>query len=288
MADQAENLRRKLNMKQKRKSAKTLCFISGKGGVGKSNVALNFAIELRQKRKRILLIDFDIGMGNIDVLLGVSSRKTIADLFNEELPIQEVINVGPDGLEYISGGSGLKTIFNLNESKREAFFTQYNDLTLEYDYIIFDMGAGVSESSMHFILAADECIVIVTPEPTSITDGYGMIKHVVNNQPNMPIYVVMNRSQTDISGRKAIRRFTHVIWEFLKVDTQVLGILPYDKLVPNAVMKQTPFVLLNSRAPISKGIKNMVANYLSNTSYDESQQTTSSFIHKLKALLKER
>jgi len=288
MTDQAENLRQKLTIKQRQKSAKTLCFISGKGGVGKSNVALNFAIELQQQRKKVLLIDLDIGMGNIDVLLGISSEKTIADLFEKGVPVSEVTNTSPKGVDFISGGSGLKTIFNLDKQKRETFFMQYNKLVGEYDYIIFDIGAGVTEDSMHFILAADECIVVITPEPTSITDGYGMIKHVVTNQPDMPIYVVMNRSRTEVSGRKASRKFKQVIWNFLKKDIKTIAILPDDKFVSMAVMKQVPFVLLNKRAPITIAMRNMVKNFLATHSPDTNQEISLSFIQKLKALIKER
>lgn len=287
MTDQAENLRRQLTLKHNRKSAKTLCFISGKGGVGKSNVALNFAIKLHQSKAKVLLIDFDIGMGNIDVLQGVSSNKTIADLFDKGIPLNEMINFAPSGVDYVSGGSGLNTIFNLEKYKRDIFFKQYDKLEQEYDYIIFDMGAGVSENSLYFILAADECIVVVTPEPTSITDGYGMIKHVVNKRQNMPIYVVMNRSRTNLSGRNAVRKFKQVIWEFLNKDIEVIGILPDDKLVQTAVIKQIPFILLNQKAPISKAMDEMVKNYLSNRVHS-SKRKTISFIEKLKVLIKER
>src|SRR5699024_12588218 len=117
MTDQAENLRRQLTLKHNRKSAKTLCFISGKGGVGKSNVALNFAIKIHQSKAKVLLIDFDIGMGNIDVLQGVSSNKTIADLFDKVIPLNEMINVALSGVDYVSGRSVLYIIINLDNYK---------------------------------------------------------------------------------------------------------------------------------------------------------------------------
>lgn len=288
MTDQAENLRRKLAGSQQQNIAKTICFISGKGGVGKSNIALNFAIKLQQARNKVLLIDFDIGMGNIDVLLGISSKNTLADLFEKGLPIKEIINSGPKNLDFISGGSGLTNIFTLNNEKKDYFYNQYNNLVRDYDYIIFDMGAGVTDDSMYFILAADECIVVITPEPTSITDGYGMIKHVVKNQPNMPIYVVMNRCQSKTTGRKAVQKFEQVIWQFLKKKIKIIGILPNDQLVPISVMRQMPFVLLNNRAPIKVAMVEMVKKYLSDKNNIQNQDETLSFIQKLKALIRKR
>src|SRR5699024_11792538 len=137
-----------------------------------------FAIELQQQRKKVLLIDLDIGMGNIDVLLGISSEKTIADLFEKGVPVSEVTNTSPKGVDFISGGSGLKTIFNLDKQKRETFFMQYNKLVGEYDYIIFDIGAGVTEDSMHFILDADECIVVIAPAHQLVTVWSGAVSLV--------------------------------------------------------------------------------------------------------------
>src|SRR5690625_5265006 len=167
MHDQAERLRHKLS--PNKKQAKTIAFASGKGGVGKSNTALNFAIELQDRNFSVLLVDLDIGMGNIDILLGSSSKYTIINFFTEFIPIHGIIESGPKGLSYIAGGANLNDMMHLDDDKLDYFFKQYNMLANTYDYIIFDLGAGITDAILSFILAADECFIITTPEPTAIT-----------------------------------------------------------------------------------------------------------------------
>jgi len=287
MNDQAEGLRRRLASMGKKQTAKTISFISGKGGVGKSNIALNFSLSLLHKHKKVLLIDFDIGMGNIEILLGTSTNKSIVDMFETHLGWTDIIHHGPNNLDFISGGFGLTKIFELDQEKREHFLTQFQRLMEIYDFIIFDMGAGVTEDSMFFILASDECIVITTPEPTAVTDGYGIIKHVVNNEPSMPIYVVMNRIETRKAGIRALRRFQQVIQKFLKKEIALIGNLPNDNWVQVAVTRQVPFVLLNKRAPISKAVMEMVDNYLSCKRINNGKVSLS-FIQKLRGFIGKR
>lgn len=285
MSDQAENLRKKLAGWDKQMSAKTICFVSGKGGVGKSNIALSFSIALQRQQKNVLLIDFDIGMGNIDVLLGTMAHKTIVDMFTDYLSIEDVVSKGPENLDYISGSNGLTSFFIMDTEKREHFFKEYNKLVSQYDFIIFDMGAGVTQDSMFFILAADESIVISTPEPTSITDGYGMIKHIVNKRFDMPIYIVMNRSETERQGLKALERFKTVSSKFLNKNIEAIGNLPFDPLVSKSVIRQIPFILLDKKSSVSKSLIEMSETYLS---YSDEIPKKESFIQRLKVLIRKR
>lgn len=262
MRDQAESLRRRLEMARNPKQAKTISIVSGKGGVGKSNIAVNFSLELLRQQKKVLLFDLDIGMGNIDILLGLHASHTIVDMFDKGLSIHDITEKGPNDLAYIAGGSGLTDFFTMDPAKADYFLKQYEELIRMYDYIIFDMGAGATSDSILFILASDECFVVTTPEPTSITDAYGMIKHIVNNQGNMSIYVVMNRSHTPKNGSKALENFKQVVAQFLHTEIKLLGILPDDKTVSTAVVKQTPYVLLKEKASISIAMKQLVRNYL--------------------------
>ncbi|WP_197046597.1 MinD/ParA family protein [Oceanobacillus salinisoli] len=285
MNDQAARLRRKIEMKQNPKQAKTICVISGKGGVGKSNTSLNFALELVNHGKKVLLFDLDVGMGNIDILLGTHARKTILDMFNGFESIHDIIEVENNGLAYISAGSGLNEFFSLDDSKKDFFMNQYTELIGLYDYILFDMGAGIHTDSLFFILAADECIVITTPEPTSITDAYSVIKHIIKHQGKMPIQVIMNRSLSQKTGEQALERFRQVIKQFLQVDIIKMGILPEDQAVSQAVVKQKPYIF-NEKLSITKALKQITANYLKNTTELNSIHPT--FIQKLKQLLIER
>ncbi|WP_404452640.1 MinD/ParA family protein [Virgibacillus necropolis] len=285
--DQAMNLRRKLQQSKDPRHAKTISIVSGKGGVGKSNFALNYSLELIKTGKKVLLFDLDVGMGNIDILLGLNAGKTIVDMFNQQITVHDIIEKGPNNLAYIAAGNGLSDFFTLDDTKKEYFLKQYNELVQLYDYIIFDMGAGATHESLFFIVASDECIVITTPEPTSITDAYGMIKHIVNNQGKMPIYVVMNRSLSYKSGKKALDRFQRVISQFLNIEIHQMGILPDDRTVSNAVIRQIPYSILNENAAISRALKEIVANYSQN-SFRINKKENTSFVRRLKRLLAER
>lgn len=289
MNDQASDLREKLAARNSSKQAKTISIISGKGGVGKSSTAVNFALELRHNDKKVLIIDLDIGMGNVDIMIGLHAKKTLNDLFNDRLTIHEIIDIGPRNLSYIAGGSGLNNLFTLSKAKKSYFYEQYNELIMLYDYIIFDMGAGVTRESLFFILASDECIVITTPEPTALTDAYSTMKHIVNNRKNMPIYIVMNRAKTERDGRKSLEQLKQIIYRFLDVDIQIMGVLPEDKIVSQSIIKQTPYVLLNNRSKVSKALKKMTVDYLAEFhKKDKERIKPATFTQKLKLLLKDK
>lgn len=282
MFDQAEHLRKQFSKTEK--ETKTIAVVSGKGGVGKSNTALNFSIELSKRGKKVLLFDLDVGMGNIDILLGKDSKYSIVHLFNDYRPIHDMIELGPKGLSYISGGTSLDNLLNFDESKLNYFFEQYEWLVGKYDYILFDLGASASYSIISFSLAADECFVIATPEPTSITDAYSMIKHIVKKQHDKEISILMNRCNSAKEGRQTLHKFIEVIDRFLNKKVRPLGMLPFDRTVTTAVMRQTPYVLLDEKAPVSLAMAEIVTNYLIQTN-EINDIKRDSFVQKLKQLL---
>lgn len=288
MIDQASHLRQKVGRKKQiQKTGKTISIVSGKGGVGKSNFALNFSLELLSHQKKVLLFDLDVGMGNIDVLLGMTTKYTIVDMLKEKMPVQKIIEKGPNQLSYISGGSGLNDFFLLDDDKKEYFYEQYRQLLHDFDYIIFDLGAGSTDHLLFFVLSSDECIVLTTPEPTSLTDAYSVIKHIVNQDKDLPLYVVMNRSFSHKEGRRTLNKFAEVVKQFLQVEIDKMGVLPDDKTVTKAVRRQIPYVLLNKRAAISVSMKRMTHRYLQ-VDQTKEEMRPSSFIDKLRQLLRER
>lgn len=284
MYDQAHHLRNRMSSNEEGNTCKTIAVISGKGGVGKSTTVLNFAIELQKEGKRVLIFDLDIGMGNIDILLGQQAKYTIQNLLEEFMPIHDMIEVGPKGLSYIAGGSGFNNLLELNDEKIEYFFSQYELLTEQYDYIFFDLGAGVTKSSLAFILSSDESFLITTPEPTSIADAYSMIKHIVKEDSEIPIVVWMNRSRTVREGNRMLEKFSEVTKNFLNKDVTQLGVLPYDKIVTQAVSRQTPYVLLNENAAVSRAMRSIVKRYLTLDNKIEAPEETT-FIQRLKRFL---
>ncbi|MCT2534541.1 MinD/ParA family protein [Aquibacillus koreensis] len=287
MSDQAAKLRRKLELLRNKRHAKTIAVISGKGGVGKSNFALNFSLGLLKKGKKVLIFDLDIGMGNIDILLGLSAKQSIANMFTHNLSIHDIIEVGPNSLSYIAAGSGLSDIFTMDQQKFTYFLDQLEDLMTSYDYIIFDMGAGITHGSLYYMLAADECIVITTPEPTSMTDAYAIIKHITNHNFNLPLLVLVNRIPNFKTGQEALERLQKVVQRFLHRDIIPLGLLPEDKTVVKAVTSQTPFMIYNPAADVSLALSQIVDQYVSD-SINISETVPFSFVKRLKQLITER
>lgn len=285
MNDQAQQLRRQMN--KGTQQAKTIAVISGKGGVGKSNITLNVAIDLVNRGKKVLIFDLDIGMGNIDILLGLQSKHSIVDMFDQHLSIEEVIETISNGLSYITAGSGLTDLFQMNEEKIHFFLDQFNHVLDRYDFIFFDMGAGATKESLFYILSADECFVVTTPEPTAMMDAYAMIKHVHSRNNDLPFYLIMNRVQTKKDGKIATERLKRVVYQFLKKDMVSLGQLSYDKIVSKAVSKQTPFVISDPKSTITKEIHDLMSDYLTGPDAEPSAKP-SGFISKLKKFIKER
>src|SRR5690625_894568 len=248
MNDQANDLRHLLKNKTINRAGHTISIVSGKGGVGKSNIAVNFSLELIARKQSVLLVDLDVGMGNIDILLGLTAKKTIVDMINQRLFIEDIIEQGPNNLSYIAAGSGIEKIFSLTNDDANYFLKEYKKIQRLYDYIIFDIGAGVSSDSMFFVLSSDECFVVTTPEPTAITDAYGMIKHLVSLNDSIPIYLIMNRISSLKQGKQSMMRFQKVIKQFLNTHVYALGYLPYDHRVTRSVIDQVPLQITHKRS----------------------------------------
>ncbi|MFS0751827.1 MinD/ParA family protein [Oceanobacillus sp. 1P07AA] len=276
--DQAEGLRKRLS--HSFHQAKTVAVVSGKGGVGKSNFVVNFSLQLIKRNKKILILDLDIGMGNIDILIGNRSTYSIVDLLKNDTSLNEIIEKETNGLHYIAGGSSLNQLFKLNDLQRNRFYKIFETLVHQYDYIFFDMGAGASEESLFFTLSADECIVITTPEPTSITDAYGMVKHIVSRNNHIPIYAVLNRWNKKGDGLASLKKFQKVIQQFLSVEVNSLGVIPDDSFVVKGVTAQQPYSEIYPKAKASKAIKQLADVYLREKGIGDSINT--SFLGRLK------
>jgi flagellar biosynthesis protein FlhG len=290
MRDQAENLRLRLNSQNvPERITKTIAITSGKGGVGKSNISLNFSIMLSRRGFRVLLLDMDIGMGNIDILLGQSSPLTIIDLFDRRLPLRELIKTGPDNVSFIAGGTGLTNIFTMDEEKVDYFLTELQSLSAQYDYLLFDMGAGISEDRFYLLKAVHEIFVVTTPEPTAITDAYAMMKYVHMQEKEIPLYLIVNRAQTDKEGRETLERLKQVAKQFLHKEVMSLGVLPEDRAVAKAVARQIPFLLFDPAAKASRAMHTLVDRYLAADIIDRKKhQKSFNFFARLRHFLLER
>ena len=287
MDDQAERLREKVKTLEDNKKTKTLAIVSGKGGVGKSNFALNFAISLKKKGNSVLLFDMDVGMGNIDILMGISTPYSIIDFFTSAVSLKQLIGKAPDGIHYITGGSGLTELTKINENDIKHFFDEFSIILNEYDYVLLDMGAGMDETSLRFVLSVDEVIVLTTSEPTSITDAYAAMKYIIMKNNQIPLSLLVNRASSEKEGIDTYTRISNVLKHFLGKNSELLGVLPEDKTISQAVKIQTPFFVHNTRSPASKALIKITEKYCHQ---EESRLNNSKvkFITKLKRFLHER
>ena len=258
MLDQAERLRRLANgegnIKDSNNKTRIITVTSGKGGVGKSNFVVNISISLVEMGKKVLIFDADIGMGNDDVLMGIYSKYNIMDLVNGKVTIDQVITEGPLGVHLLPGGSGLNNIEDLQENQRTLFLKQIEGIE-GYDYIFIDTGAGISKNVLAFISASDEFILVTTPEPTSLTDGYSLLKAVDHFKIKNKANIVVNKVLDEKEGNQTFSKFKTAVNKFLSLDVNYLGIIYEDRKLIMAVREQEPFVLSYPNSEAAKCVR---------------------------------
>lgn len=287
MNNQADGLRMRVLKQKIKKETKVVSIVSGKGGVGKSNFSLNFAIFLAKRGKRVLIIDMDIGMANIEILMGYSGAFDIVNMFEQQLPIEKVMTKGPLGIQLIAGGNGLGELFKLSEENFLYFLQELERVSFDYDFILFDMGAGLTESSLLFIQATNEAIVVTTPEPTSIADAYALMKTVHRHDEKFLFSLVMNRALSEKSGREVGQRIQQVALQFLNKEVNFLGVILNDDHVTKAVYDQTPFLISYPKCKASVGIEKIGRMYLQEDGIKK-EHFFNSFVSQLKSFFKER
>ncbi|MDE5864485.1 MAG: P-loop NTPase, partial [Lachnospiraceae bacterium] len=205
--DQADKLREKVELlKSEMPSARVIAVTSGKGGVGKTSISVNLALQFRLQGKKVVILDADFGLANVEVMLGIRPRYDLTDLIYKNKSIEEIITEGPMGIGFISGGSGVQELVNLDKEKIQNLIAKLVKLDGMYDVVIVDTGAGIADSVIEFVLSSPEVVLVVTPEPTSITDAYSLLK-AVNRKKNFDrkqkaIKVVTNRVNSEREGQE--------------------------------------------------------------------------------------
>ncbi|MEK5231148.1 MinD/ParA family protein [Lysinibacillus sp. FSL K6-0232] len=285
MRDQAETLRLKM-MRQQGELGRAIAVVSGKGGVGKSNFTMNFAITLVHKGKKVAIVDMDIGMGNINILIGKNASYSLKDYLEGNKLLDEVIFEGPHGLQYIAGGSGMTGVLDWSESMFERLIQAFEQLQKDFDYILFDMGAGATNWSLDLLTSIDEIIVISTAEPTSITDAYSMMKYIHVRDPEKQFYILCNRAFSKEEGIETNERLQLTMKRFLDKDVTILGSLPEDPVVRKAVREQVPFSLAYPDALISKTLQLIVVRFMEHRAEEihAHDQTAKRFLTKLRSI----
>ncbi|WP_270180445.1 MinD/ParA family protein [Alkalihalobacillus sp. CinArs1] len=266
MADQANKLREKVTSQTQStprdRKTKVIAVTSGKGGVGKSNICLNLALSMEALDKKVMILDLDVGMANVDVLMGVTPKGSLISMLEEKLPLEEVLETGVNGLTYIAGGNGIGRVFSMSEDQLHHFFHEFSSLQGKVDYIILDTGAGLTQESMRFLQAADDIFIVLNPEPPSITDAYAVLKalHMKNDQ--LPIKLIVNRTINEFEGEQASANFLRASKQLLNKPIEVLGYIPDDDAVRKAVMAQTPYLLQYPRSKASEAVNQIARTYL--------------------------
>ncbi len=291
MKDQAEKLRnimgKKSNEEQTKPSqdrAQILAITSGKGGVGKTSFSINLAISLRRLGYKVLILDADIGLANIEILTGINMRYTIADLIKRDKNIHDIIEEGPEGIKLISGGSGIHQLSMMDDKNIDRLLREMEKLEQEMDYIIIDTGAGISNIVLDFVMVSDETILITTSDPTSLMDAYTVIKALTTNGYKGKINVVINIVENRGEAENIFNKLNKVSQNFLNIKLNYLGYLHRDTLVNKAVKAQQPFLILNPSSNISKKINIMALKLVNPNKYNEEKRKLG-FAQKLKVLL---
>lgn len=256
--DQAENLRNiiKMNQQPQRPVARVITVTSGKGGVGKSNTAINLAIQFRQMGQRVIILDADFGLANIEIMFGTVPRHNLCDLIYQGKNIKDIITWGPGEVGFISGGSGIAGLSNLSREYLIYIIQNLAELDAITDIVIVDTGAGISDAVLEFLVASGEIILVTTPEPTSITDSYSLLKalnrHDRFSSDTSQIKVMANKVDNKEEGKALFTKLNAVVARYLKLPISYLGSVPQDSHLSQAVMQQTPVSLAKPNAKSAK------------------------------------
>lgn len=234
--------------------AKTIAVTSGKGGVGKSNLAVNLAAAIAARRSTCLL-DADLGLANADLLCGLSPGATLEDVVHGRRRLADVMTVAPGGFRLLPGASGVASVANLAPAARRELVIQLAGLERSFDVLLVDTGAGIGANAMAFTLAADSALVVVTPEPTSITDAYGAIKTIAAKVARPRLRIAVNMAANEAEGSEVFRRLDRVSRHFLSLPLELAGIVPLDEAVRESVRKRVPFLVHAPDAPASRAVR---------------------------------
>ena len=257
--DQAEQLRNIVKQQNKKqRSARVITVTSGKGGVGKSNDSVNLAIQMSRLGKRAVILDADFGLANIEVMLGMRPQYNLADMMFRGKDVKDIICTGPEDIGFISGGSGLREMTNLNKDQILSLVRTMYELDHYADVVIIDTGAGISDTVIELVASSSEVLLVATPEPTSITDAYALLKtlhrHDGFEAGSTSIKMIGNRIQSYEEGKELYLKLNTVVNKFLGMEMEYLGAIPYDECLPRAVMQQQPVSLAYPDAPSARAM----------------------------------
>ncbi len=268
MADQADKLRDLFSGKIKptefwaQNKTRIITIASGKGGVGKTSLTVNLAIALSKKGKKVMILDADLGMANVDILMGIAPQYTLFDVLQGKKPLREIVIEGAEGIKLVPGCSGIFEATNIGRSQREDLIQELENYAREMDFILIDTGAGISQVVLGFIVSADDVIIVVTPEPTSITDGYGIIKILSRFNLHKQVHLVINMANNLQEAQESAHKIEIVADRYLHINIKRLGVMYFDNNVKRSVKEMTPFMVRYPRSQIARDVMQIANNIL--------------------------
>lgn len=268
--DQAEKLREMV--KNAGKKAKIITVTSGKGGVGKSSVSINLAIEFRKQGKNVIIFDADFGLANIEVMFGAIPKFNLSDIVYKGKELKDIIVKGPMDIGFISGGSGVSGFGDLSKDQVVYLVYKLKELEDMADIIIIDTGAGIASTVMDFVVVSDEVLVVVTPEPTSITDAYSLMKalsrHEDFNKVNTNINIITNRVKNREEGINIFNKLNVVVSKFLNTEMKYAGMVENDDNMSKAIIQQKPISMAYPNSKASHNFKKIAENIINKDNPD--------------------
>ncbi len=267
--DQAQQLRNVIKKQNQNNIpiARVITVTSGKGGVGKSNVAVNLAIQLRKAGKRVVIFDADFGLANIEVMFGAIPQYNLSDVIYHGKKMKEIITPGPMEIGFISGGSGIISLNNLYHDQILYLVRSMNELNELADVIIIDTGAGIMDQVMEFVMTSPEVLLVMTPEPSSLTDSYSLLKALYHNPNfaagNTSIHVIANKVSSKEEGRAVFDKLDSVVEQFLHGDLNYLGMIPQDVALERSVRQQKTVSIQEPNSASAKAFEKLAENLLS-------------------------
>ncbi|MDQ7050949.1 MAG: MinD/ParA family protein [Enterobacterales bacterium] len=239
------------------KAVRVIAVTGGKGGVGKSNVSVNLAIALSKLGQKVMLLDADLGLANVDIMLGLKAEKNLADVLEGQCELKDIVIQGPSGLQIIPASSGTKNMAELSSVQHAGIIQAFSDIGQDLDFLIVDTAAGITDMVVNFVQASQEVLAVVCDEPTSITDVYALMKVLNRDHQIVRFHVLANMVQNSQEGRALFTTLSSVCNRFLDVTLDYLGSIPFDDNVRKSVKKQKPLIDAFPRSPAALAIKSL-------------------------------
>ncbi len=262
-------------------TTRVIAITSGKGGVGKTNLAVNLSVALQMAGQRIMLVDADIGMANVNLLMGSVTNRSLIELLDDDVQLEDVVEYGVEGVKYISGVAAVEAALNLSRSEQRKLHKKLGRCSELADIVIIDTGAGLNRNVIEFVLAAEEVLLITTPEPTSLADAYAVIKAYSTYTARRNIKLVVNRIRDEEDSFDVAERINQTTKKFLNMTIETLGYIYEDKAVHDAVHAQEPFIIAEPDSPAARCVFEIANSLLSGEKMNSVSRGWRAFLDRL-------